>query len=424
MPPRIPTAASLDAQDELGAYRRQFHIPVHASGKDAVYFVGNSLGLQPKTTRAHVEEVLDDWARYGVEGHFRPRHPWMPYHELITEPMAHVVGALPSEVVVMNTLTANLHLMMVSFYRPEGARFKILMEANAFPSDHYAIASQVRFHGYDPDEAILAVKPRAGEHTLRTEDLTALLETQGNDIALVLLGGVNYQTGQWFEMEPITRIAQAQGCTVGFDLAHAAGNVPVHLHDWHIDFAVWCTYKYLNGGPGNLGGCFVHERHANRADLPRFAGWWGHNKATRFLMPDTFDPIPGAEGWQLSNPPILPLAALRASLAQFEQAGMARLRAKSERLTGYFEQSIHHTFSDDTVQIVTPSDPTQRGCQLSLRLPGRGKAVFEALHQHGIFCDWREPDIIRVAPVPLYNRFSDVELFINVLNALVNAPTD
>ena len=406
-------ARRMDAEDPLSAFRDRFLIPRRPDGSEVVYFAGNSLGLQPKTTRAYVEAELEDWAKYGVEGHFHARHPWMPYHEFLTEQTARLVGAKPVEVVVMNSLTVNLHLMMVSFYRPTPERHKIIIEGHAFPSDRYAVASQIRFHGYDPAEALIELHPRPGEATLRTEDIEAVLAREGSATALVMLGGVNYYTGQAFEMDRITRAARAQGCAVGFDLAHAAGNLALRLHEWGPDFAVWCSYKYLNAGPGSLAGCFVHERHARRFDLPRFAGWWGHDKATRFRMPDTFAPISGAEGWQLSNPPILPLAALRASMDLFDEAGIGRLRARSERLTGFLAFLLER-LGHDAVAILTPDDPRQRGCQLSIRVREGGRAVFDRLTAAGIVCDWREPDAIRAAPVPLYNTFEDVFRFAEV----------
>jgi kynureninase len=406
-------ARRMDAGDPLSGFRDRFLIPRRPDGEEVVYFAGNSLGLQPKTTHAYVDAELEDWAKYGVEGHFHARHPWMPYHEFLTEQTARLVGAKPVEVVVMNSLTVNLHLMMVSFYRPTPERHKIIIEGQAFPSDQYAVASQIRFHGYDPAEALVELHPRPGEATLRTEDIEAVIEREGPATALVMLGGVNYYTGQAFEMDRITRAARAQGCAVGFDLAHAAGNLALRLHEWGPDFAVWCSYKYLNAGPGSLAGCFVHERHARRFDLPRFAGWWGHDKATRFRMPHTFDPMPGAEGWQLSNPPILPLAALRASMDLFDEAGIERLRAKSERLTGYLAYLLER-LGHDAVELLTPDDPRQRGCQLSIRVREGGPAVFDRLTAAGIVCDWREPDAIRAAPVPLYNTFEDVFRFAEV----------
>ncbi|GIV61642.1 MAG: kynureninase [Rhodothermaceae bacterium] len=411
--PTLDFARRMDADDPLAAYRDHFHIPKMADGADCLYFTGNSLGLQPKATRDYVLEELEDWARLGVEGHFHARHPWMPYHEFLTEQTARLVGARPVEVVVMNSLTVNLHLMMVSFYRPTPARHRIVIEAHAFPSDRYAAASQIRFHGYDPSEALVELTPRPGEDTLRTEDIEAFLAREGESVALVLLGGVNYYTGQAFDLERITRAAHAQGCVVGFDLAHAAGNLALRLHDDGPDFAVWCSYKYLNAGPGSLAGCFVHERHARAFDLPRFAGWWGHDKATRFRMPETFTPMPGAEGWQLSNPPILPLAALRASMDLFDEVGMTRLREKSVRLTGYLAYLLER-LGPDRVRIITPADPDQRGAQLSLRVAG-GRAAFERLTAAGVVCDWREPDALRIAPVPFYNTFTDVYRLLEVL---------
>ena len=413
-------AQELDAHDPLASYRDRFHIPKQPDGRDLLYFCGNSLGLQPRTARAYVDQELEDWARLGVDGHFDARHPWLPYHEFLAEPTARLVGAKPEEVVVMNTLTVNLHLMLVSFYRPTAERCKILVEGRAFPSDQYALKSQIAFHGFDPETAFLEMHPRAGESYIRTEDLVARLEEEGEQIALVLLGGVNYYTGQAFDMATITEAAHAQGCVVGYDLAHAVGNLELRLHDWQVDFAVWCSYKYLNGGPGCLAGCFVHERHARRSDLPRFAGWWGQNKRTRFQMGPDFDPIPGAEGWQISNPPILPMAALRASLEIFDEVGMPALRRKSERLTGYLEFLLGG-FADQGVSILTPSDPNQRGCQLSVRVAENGRAVFQRLRPRGVVCDWREPDVIRVAPVPLYNRFEDVFRFAQVLREAMAA---
>jgi kynureninase len=406
------SALALDAQDPLAAYRARFYMPSGPAGQECIYLCGNSLGLQPKTTRQYVEQELQDWARFGVEGHFHARHPWLPYHENLTEQTASLVGALPLEVVVMNTLTVNLHLMLVSFYRPTRERYKVLMESHTFPSDRYAVASHIAWHGLDPAEALLALAPRPGETCLRTEDIVARLDQEGSAIALVLLGGVNYYTGEAFDMPTITRAGQARGCVVGFDLAHAAGNIPLQLHDWGVDFAVWCSYKYLNAGPGSIAGCFVHERQARRTDLPRFAGWWGHNKTTRFDMPALFDPLPGAEGWQLSNPPILPLAALRASMDIFTEVGMPQLRSKSVALTGWLETLLAH-HAPANVTVITPSQPAQRGAQLSLLIPQHGKELYSRLVQANIMCDWREPDVIRVAPVPLYNSFMDVYTFVD-----------
>jgi kynureninase len=407
------TAAELDAHDPLGAYRDKFHIPTAPDGQECIYLCGNSLGLQPKTVHAAVEQELHDWATLGVEGHFRARYPWLPYHEFLATQTAQLVGAKPIEVVVMNTLTVNLHLMLVSFYRPTPTRYKVLIEAPAFPSDRYAVASHLVWHGLDPSKALIALEPRPGETTLRTADIAAMLEQEGRSIALILLGGVNYYTGQAFDMATITRAGHAQGCVVGFDLAHAAGNVLLQLHDWDVDFAVWCSYKYLNAGPGSIAGCFVHERHASCPDLPRLAGWWGHNKATRFAMPPVFEPLPGAEGWQVSNPPILQLAALRASMDIFADVGMPRLRAKSAALTGYLETLLDH-HAPGNVTIITPRDPAERGAQLSLHISKHGQALYARLVRANIMCDWREPDVIRVAPVPLYNTFTDVARFVRI----------
>jgi kynureninase len=414
--PTFAAAAALDASDSLAAYRDQFHLPQTRDGTPYLYLCGQSLGLQPKTVRAAVEQELDDWASLGVEGHFHAKHPWLPYHEHLTAQTARLVGATPLEVVVMNTLTVNLHLMLVSFYRPTPERYKVLIEAPAFPSDRYAIASHLRWHGVEPQTALLEWTPRAATGALDLADLNALLEREGQTIALILLGGVNYYSGQALDMRRITQAGHEQGCVVGFDLAHAAGNIPLQLHAWEVDFAVWCSYKYLNAGPGSLAGCFVHERHAQRPELPRLAGWWGHNKATRFQMPPEFDPIPGAEGWQVSNPPILPLAALRASMQIFDDVGMTRLRAKSELLTGYLEYLLDHQVSDQ-VTILTPRDPQHRGAQLSLRVKQQGRTVYASLGQANVLCDWREPDVIRVAPVPLYNSFMDIYRFIDILRA-------
>jgi len=413
-------AAAMTAADPLVSYRQRFHIPRMPGGGDSVYLCGHSLGLQPKSAREYVEQELQDWARLGVEAHMNARNPWMAYHELLTKPLARLVGAIPLEVVMMNSLTVNLHLMMVSFYRPTPQRNKILVEANAFPSDQYAVKSQIRYHGYDPASSLIEIAPRRGETSIRAEDIEALISTEGERIALIMLGGINYYSGQAFDFSRITSAGHAKGCVVGFDVAHAAGNLRLQLHDWDVDFAVWCSYKYLNGGPGSIAGCFVHERHARDSKLPRFAGWWGHDKRTRFLMGPDFHGIPGAEGWQLSNPSILPAAALRASLELFDEAGMERLRTKSELLTGYLEYLLDQHRSGK-FSIITPRDPAQRGAQLSLRIPNDGRSVCERLAEQGLFCDWREPDIMRVAPVPLYNSFSDVYTFAETLVAAIGA---
>lgn len=408
-------AKTMDEQDPLRSFRSLFHIPHDPkSDREFRYFSGNSLGLQPVKTKEYIELELEDWARLGVEGHLNARHPWLPYHENLTEQTARLVGAFPIEVVVMNTLTVNLHLMMVSFYRPTPQRHMILMEASAFPSDQYAIASQVRFHGFDPEKSILLLKPRPNEETLRQDDILKVIEDQGDSIALILLGNSNYLTGQVFDIESITRTGHSRGCIVGFDFAHGAGNIKLDLHKWGPDFAVWCSYKYLNAGPGALSGCFVHERHSRSYDLPRFAGWWGHDKATRFQMPSEFAPIPGAEGWQLSNPPIFQLAALRASMEIFDRATMPSIREKSVKLTAFLEFLLDQLPSEFCHQI-TPRNPAQRGAQLSLRVRGNPKKLLEKCLNSGTIVDFREPDIIRVAPTALYNTFEDVYHFAELL---------
>ena len=410
-------ANALDAADPLAGFREQFHIPVHGDGEQR-YFCGNSLGLQPKAVRGALIEELDDWARLGVEAHFLGKHPWMPYHELVRDSLAECVGALPSEVVAMNSLSVNLHLMMVSFYRPTATRHAIVIEAGAFPSDRYAVESQVRFHGFDPAHSLIELQPDQADGTISMQAIECVLAERGQEIALVLWPGVQYRSGQAFDLKEIARLGHAQGCTVGFDLAHGAGNLELGLHDSDADFAVWCSYKYLNSGPGAVAGCFVHERHAH-SDRPRFAGWWGHDRALRFRMEPEFIPTPGADGWQLSNPPILALAPLRVSLEIFQRAGMARLREKSRRLTGYLEVLIRERLAD-RLQIVTPAQPERRGCQLSLRVVGgrgRGRALFEHLGAQGIVGDWREPDVIRISPTPLYNRFADVLALVRAVEA-------
>ena len=408
-------AATMDARDPLAHFRARFHFPKTQSGEDCIYLAGHSLGLQPMTAREYLEQELRDWAHFGVEGHFHARNPWVPYHRLLTQQTAELVGAQPSEVVVMNSLTVNLHLMMASFYRPSATRTKILVEGGAFPSDQYAVKSQIRFHGFDPASSLLELTPREGESCLRDDDITSLIEREGASIALILLGGVNYVTGQAFNLEEITRAGHLQGCVVGFDLAHAAGNLPLRLHDWGPDFAAWCSYKYLNGGPGCVAACFVHERHARAWHLPRFAGWWGHDEKTRFQMGPDFHPMAGAEGWQLSNPPILALAPLRASMEIFAEAGMDRLHGKSIALTGYMEfllQQSRLKRPSPQFTIITPHEPERRGAQLSIRLPHGGREVCAKLAAEGVIGDWREPDIFRVAPMPLYNSCQDVYRFV------------
>jgi kynureninase len=410
-------AKKLDAQDNLKLYRSQFHMPLQKNGEAHIYLCGNSLGLQPKQTKDYIQQELNDWAKLGVEGHFEAKNPWLPYHEFLTETMAKLVGAKPIEVVVMNTLSVNLHLMMASFYRPTKDRYKILMESDAFPSDRYAIESQLKFHGFQ--DGLIELKPRNGEVLLRHEDIEKCVEEQGDEIALILIGCPNYYTGQVFNIKRIAELGHEKGCLVGIDLAHGVGNLKLELHDSGIDFAVWCTYKYLNSGPGSVGSCFVHERHARSFDLPRFAGWWGHNKETRFDMRDDFDPMPGAEGWQLSNPPILSLAAIRASLSIFEEVGMDQLRKKSLQLTGYLEELLTMILGD-SIEIITPQNQEERGCQLSLRIKFKsGKAIFEAITKKGVIADWREPDVIRIAPVPLYNSFEDVYHFVMILKQVL-----
>jgi len=405
-------ALARDAADPLAPFRGEFLVPPHGKGEQ-VYLCGNSLGLQPRATRQALLDELDDWRDLAVEAHFRGRHPWMPYHAEVRDHLAELVGAQPGEVVAMNSLSVNLHLMMVSFYRPTAQRPAILIEQGAFPSDRYAVESQIRFHGFDPAEALIELAPDEPGGTLSFDAIARALDTHGPRIALVLLPGVQYLTGQVLDLRAITELAHRKGCVVGFDLAHAVGNVPVNLHDSHADFAVWCHYKYVNSGPGAVAGCFVHERHA-LTPRPRFAGWWGHDQATRFHMGPQFAPTPGAEGWQLSNPPILALAPLRVSLEIFHRAGLGRLREKSRDLTGWLAQLIQRELGD-VLDILTPAAPERRGCQLSLRMQGprdAGRALFEHLAAQGIVGDWREPDVIRVAPTPLYNRYSDALRFV------------
>jgi kynureninase len=409
-------AKTLDKTDPLATYRQQFHIPKDKEERPLVYMTGNSLGLQPKATKAYIDQELKDWAELGVDGHTHGKNPWLSYHELLTENMATIVGAKPIEVVMMNTLTTNLHLMMVSFYKPTSKRYKILIEGDAFPSDKYAVESQLRHHGYDEKEGLLLWNSRENEELARYEDLEAILKDHGDEIALVMIGGVNYYTGQFFDLKRITELGHSYGCVVGFDCAHGAGNVDLDLHNSGADFAIWCSYKYLNSGPGSLSGCFVHERHAYNKDLNRFTGWWSHNKETRFKMRDDFDMLPGAEGWQLSNPPILSMAAIKASLDLFAEAGMQNLIAKSKQLTGYFEFLIHE-LNNDNIKIITPSNPLERGCQLSIQVKSADKSLHSKLTEAGVITDWREPDVIRCAPVPLYNSFVDVYKLVERLKA-------
>lgn len=407
-------AKKMDEQDPLNKYRDQFHLPIQSNGKPYVYMCGNSLGLQPKQTEAYLQQELLDWKNLGVEGHFHAKNPWMPYHEFLTEAMARVVGAKPEEVVVMNTLTVNLHLMMVSFYRPEGKRNKIVIEADAFPSDKYAVESQIRFHGLDPKDCLIELKAREGEVCLRHEDIQEIIEQEGEQISLIMLGNTNYYTGQYFDMKKISEWGHAKGCFVGFDCAHGAGNVPLNLHDSGCDFAVWCNYKYLNAGPGGMGGAFVNERHLGSKNIPRFEGWWGHNKETRFKMRDAFDPTPTTEAWQLSNPPILAMVSVWSSLKLFDEVGMENLRNKAISLTGYLEYLVK-SLGEEVINIITPSDPNQRGSQLSIQVKNANKELFNKITEDGVIADWREPDVIRVAPVPMYNSYEDVWQFYEIL---------
>lgn len=414
-------AKDMDKQDKLASFRNEFHFPQH-EGKDVVYFTGNSLGLQPKRTKIFIDQELKDWSNLGVEGHFLAKHPWFSYHENLTDYAAEVVGAKKTEVVYMNQLTVNIHLLMVSFYRPTKTKYKILCETKAFPSDQYALETQVKFHGYSPDDAIIEAKPREGEYTIRTEDILKLIDENKDSLALIMMGGVNYYTGQLFEMEKITTHAQRYGIIVGFDLAHAAGNAKLDLHDWNVDFAAWCSYKYMNSGPGGVSGVFIHEKH-HKENLNRFAGWWGYDKATRFKMEKGFKPIETAEGWQLSNAPILSMAAHMASLEIFHEAGMKNLNEKTEKLTGYLEFIVDEISAEQAsnkkFDIITPRDKNQRGCQISVVANNRGKKLFTDLLSKGVIADWREPNVIRMAPVPLYNNFEDVFRFGEILKSII-----
>jgi kynureninase len=410
-------AKQMDKADPLRSFRKRFHFPKHEDGKNKIYLCGNSLGLQPKTTKKHIDDILKNWETRGVEGHFAGVQPFTTYPESLAETLAKIVGAKPQEVVVMNTLTVNIHLLMVSFYRPTKERFKILIDWNPFPSDRYAIASQIHFHGFDPETAIIEPKPKAGSALIETDDILQLIENEGDTIALILVGGINYYSGQLYNLAKITEGGHKKGCFVGFDLAHAAGNVKLNLHDCGCDFAVWCTYKYLNAGPGAIAACFVHERHAH-AVLPRFEGWWGYEKATRFAMRPDFVPIGGAESWQLSTPPALSMAPIKASLEIFEEVGFDNMLEKSRKLTGFAEFLIKG-IPTDTISIITPENPEERGCQLSIKVKGAEKSLFYNLLAQGVVADWREPDVIRVAPTPLYNSFEDVFRFVEILKGLI-----
>jgi kynureninase len=414
-------AKKLDNNDELSGYRNKFIFPQH-DGENCIYLTGNSLGLQPKGAKAALQQELDDWGKYGVEGHFEAKNPWFAYHEMFADPLSEIVGAKPMEVVAMNGLTTNLHLMMVSFYRPTKERFKIICEGKAFPSDQYALETQVKHHGLKPDDVLVELEPREGEYNIRTEDVLKAIEEVGSELALVMIGGVNYYTGQVFDMKTITEAGQRQGAYVGWDLAHGAGNVPLELHDWNVDFACWCSYKYLNSGPGSIAGVFVHERHCNNPELPRLAGWWGHDKETRFLMEKGFNPIRSAESWQLSNAPVLAMAVHKVAIDLHSKIGMTALREKSQKLTSYLEfciQQVSDQQPNAIFEIITPSNPEERGAQLSILVHGKGKQLFDYLTKNGVIADWREPNVIRIAPVPIYNSFEDCYRFSEVLNSAV-----
>ena len=412
-------AIKKDKEDPLNKYRNEFLIPTNNKGEELIYLCGNSLGLQPKKTSNYIQQELNDWAKFGVEGHTDAKNPWLPYHEFLTNSMAKIVGAKTNEVVIMNSLTTNLHLMMVSFYQPSEKKYKILIESDAFPSDKYAMESQLKFHGYCKKEGLIQWKPREGEELCRMEDLEHIMKEQGDEIALIMIGCTNYYSGQLYPLKKITQIGHKYNCMVGFDLAHGVGNIQPNLHESGADFAVWCTYKYLNSGPGSLGGCFVHERHAKNNTLNRFAGWWGHNKKTRFNMRHEFDVLPGAEGWQLSNPAILSMAAIKASLDLFEEAGFENIIAKSKSLTGFLEYLIDG-LNNPKINIITPKNPKERGCQLSIQVKDANKKLHSLLTQNGVISDWREPDVIRLAPAPLYNSYQDVYEFIQRFKKILN----
>lgn len=419
-------AKEMDSQDALSSYREKFYIPKDQEGKDLIYFCGNSLGLQPKSAKEKIDQELEDWKNLGVEAHFQGKNPWFSYHHFLTKESANLVGAKESEVVVMNSLSVNLNLLMISFYRPTAKRNKILIEGGAFPSDYYAVEQQIKLHGYNPNHSLVEMLPREGEYTLRTEDIIQRIQELEDELALVMFGGVNYFTGQFFDLAAITKAGHKVGAQVGFDLAHTAGNIPLKLHEWDVDFACWCSYKYLNSGPGGTSGIFVHERHGNNKDLPRLAGWWGNDEKTRFKMQKGFEPQSGAGGWQMSNAQIFPMAIHKASLEIFEAAGIQALRDKSLLLTGFLEFLIIEANKDNDLgfKIITPSNPNERGCQLSLMTSSNGKQLFEKLTAHGVVADWREPNeafgqggVIRIAPTPLYNTFEDVFSFMEILKS-------
>ena len=409
----IEFAQQLDEKDSLKHFRDKFYIPM-VNGKESIYFTGNSLGLQPKSTQEYVLNELEDWANYGVEGHFHARNPWVSYHELFPELLAPIVGALPEEIIVMNQLTVNLHLLMISFYRPTKERFKIICEAKAFPSDQYAFQSQAILHGLNPNDVIIEVKPRAGSSYIETADILEAINVHGDETALVIFGGVNYYNGQVFDMTAICKAAHHAGAICGFDLAHAAGNVALELHDWNIDFACWCSYKYLNSGPGGVSGAFIHQRYISDSSIPRLAGWWGHDKDNRFKMGSEFQPIPTAEGWQLSNAPVLSMSAHLASLEIFAEAGFHHLVSKGKQMSAFLIfilNEINLSHNNKVIEIITPSNENERGCQVSMLMLNNGKKIFDELIKAGVIADWREPNVIRIAPVPLYNTFSEVFQF-------------
>ncbi|WKN33374.1 kynureninase [Porifericola rhodea] len=422
MPKLLDKANYLDKHDPLQAYRKQFHIPLDEKGSPKIYFCGNSLGLQPKEATLYLDEALHKWKTQAVEGHFNEPAPWLSYHKQLKASLAHITGSLTEEVVSMNNLSSNLHLMMVSFYRPSPQRYKIMLEAGAFPSDQYAVESQVRYHGYTPEDAIIEVTPNAGEETLRLDDILQKIQEHSHELALVLFPGVQYYSGQYLDIQKITEAAHLAGAYAGFDLAHTVGNIPLELHKWNVDFAVWCSYKYLNSGPGNNGGAFVHERYAAAKELPRFAGWWGHQEEERFQMKKGFKPMYGVDGWQLSNVNILSTSVQRYALEMIAEAGMHNLRQKSISLTAFLEECIQAADPQSQhVHIITPAAPEERGCQLSLSVPHEGKKLFERLTEAGIVTDWREPRVIRVAPTPLYNTFREVYRFYEILNSTLYA---
>ena len=414
-------AKELDSKDPLKHFREMFYIPL-MFGKECIYFTGNSLGLQAKRTQDYVVDELEDWASLGVEGHLQARNPWLPYHEIFPKQLSKIVGCLPHEVVVMNSLTVNLHLLMVSFYQPTKQRYKIICEAKAFPSDQYAFETQAKYHGFDPADAVIEVAPREGEYAIRTEDIISAIKKHGDSVAVVLFSGVNYYTGQLFDMKTITDAAHSVGAYAGFDLAHAAGNVELHLHNWNVDFACWCSYKYLNSGPGGVAGAYIHEKHVANKDLPRFAGWWGYIKETRFKMEKGFEAIPTAEGWQLSNAPILAMAAHKASLDVFDEAGIEKLHVKRKSLSGYLHfvlNDINSRQKEKLLEIITPANENERGCQVSMLMLNKGKEIFYELTKNGVVADWREPNVIRATPVPLYNSFEDVFRFGKIIETIL-----